>query len=87
MSSLNFHFLPWVNVILALLLNMLVVLACFSIQRGKIAFGVFAVCSFTVFEFQRVQSAPQFAIVLFEIIGTIAGVVFLAQHFRGKFQR
>uniref|UniRef100_E6Q7R9 Uncharacterized protein n=1 Tax=mine drainage metagenome TaxID=410659 RepID=E6Q7R9_9ZZZZ len=87
MLTLNFHLAPWVNVILALALNILVVVACFSVRRGKIAFGTLAVCSFTVLEFQAGQSVPQFVIALFEVLGTVAGVVFLVQHFRGKLQR
>lgn len=84
---LNFHLAPWANLILALALNSLVVLACFSVRKGKTAFGAFAVCSFTVLEFQVGQSVSQLVIAFFEVLGAVAGMIFLIQHFKSKSQQ
>lgn len=87
MFTLNIQTLPWVNIFLELALNVLVVAACFSVRRGKIAFGIMAACFFTVIGIKCVQGVSQNVIAILEGLSVVAGIVFSAQYFRAKFRR
>lgn len=87
MPTLGADPLPWASVVLASGLNALIVLACFSIRRGKVFFGVMVVCFFTVLEFERVPGFPHSLIAFFEGFGAAAGIIVVVQHFMGKNQR
>ncbi len=77
---------PWTHIALALAFNSVVVFGCFSIRRGKVAFGVMAVSLFTVSGVSWIPGTSQTTVLMLEIIGTVAGMVFWVQYFKAKVQ-